>query len=287
MFRISLLLWLVAIAALNLVFLKYSESVIDLSPKFAGIIGLMPLFDLFVLSLYLALTRRFRFALVRRTVRKNIIDSAAIVSGAILVLGTASCLLFPEVVLQLVNLLFSPVDQWIRYRNHRPNKGLPHRGVPWTAHVRAADPLDVRPRLHPQPVQARNHAARGHITATLAWRRRNKEAPPAICRSQGLGTSDFTEGFHLGRNRCPAGIGVGRNRCPAGIGVDSSFRIVLREWTTGVGGPASTARNRCSASRFRLGVATDASVVPPMAMPLRDLAARRVPDRRARDPGEG
>jgi hypothetical protein len=47
MFRISLLLWLIALAALNLTLLKYTEAVIDLSPKFAGLIGLMPLFDLF------------------------------------------------------------------------------------------------------------------------------------------------------------------------------------------------------------------------------------------------
>ena len=120
MFRMSLLLWLVALAALNLTLLRYSEAVIDLSPKFAGIIGLMPLFDLFVLSLYLALTTRFRFALVRRTVRKNIIDSAAMVSGAILVPGTASCLLFHEIVLELVQLPFSPIDHWIRVSESSP-----------------------------------------------------------------------------------------------------------------------------------------------------------------------
>jgi hypothetical protein len=114
MFRISHLLWLIALAALNLTLLRYSEAVIDLSPKFAGLIGLTPLFDLFALSLYLALTRRFRFALVRRTVRKNIADSAAMVSGAILVLGTALCLLFHEVVLQLIELLFSPFNLWVK-----------------------------------------------------------------------------------------------------------------------------------------------------------------------------
>jgi hypothetical protein len=74
----------------------------------------------FALSLYLALTRRFRFALVRRSVRKNIVDSAAMASGAILVLGTTSCLLFPEVVLQLVDLLFSPFDQWIKVSESSP-----------------------------------------------------------------------------------------------------------------------------------------------------------------------
>jgi hypothetical protein len=120
MFRISLLLWLIALAALNLTLLKYSEAVIEFSPKFAGLIGLMPLFDLFALSLYLALTRRFRFALVRRPVRKNIIDSAATMSGAILVLGTTSCLLFPEVVLQLADLLFSPLDQWMKVSETSP-----------------------------------------------------------------------------------------------------------------------------------------------------------------------
>jgi hypothetical protein len=114
MFRISLLLWLVALAALNFTLLRYAEVVIDLSPKFAGLIGLVPPFDLFAMSLYVALTRRFRFALVRRQARKNIIDSAAMVSGAILVLGTMSCLLFHEVVLELVQLPFSPVERWIR-----------------------------------------------------------------------------------------------------------------------------------------------------------------------------
>jgi hypothetical protein len=116
MFRISLLLWLITLAALNLTLLKYSEAVIELSQKFAGLIGLMPLFDLFALSLYLALTRRFHFALVRR----NIVDSAAMVSGAILVLGTTSCLLFFEVVLQLVDLPFSSLLQWIEVSKSSP-----------------------------------------------------------------------------------------------------------------------------------------------------------------------
>jgi hypothetical protein len=120
MYRISLLLWLIARAALNLTLLKYSEAVINLSPKFAGLIGLSPLFDLFALSLYLALTRRFRFALVRREMRKNFVDSAAMVSGAILVLGTMSCLLFPEVVLQLADLLLSPFHQWIQMSDSSP-----------------------------------------------------------------------------------------------------------------------------------------------------------------------
>jgi hypothetical protein len=112
MFRISLLLWLIALAALNLTVLRYSEAIINLSPKFAGLIGLMPLFDLSALSLYLVLTRRFRFALVRRTVRKHLVDSAATVSGVILGLGMTACLLFPEVVLPLIEVLFSPFDPW-------------------------------------------------------------------------------------------------------------------------------------------------------------------------------
>ena len=87
MFRISLLLWLIALAALNLTVLKYSEPIIELSPKFAGLIGLMPLFDLFAVSLYLALTARFRFALIRRQMRRSLMGSTAAGSGAILALG--------------------------------------------------------------------------------------------------------------------------------------------------------------------------------------------------------
>jgi hypothetical protein len=94
--------------------------VIDLSPKFAGLIGLMPLFDLFALSLYLALTRRYRFALLRREMRKNMVDSAAMVSGAILGVSTMSCLLFPEVILKLMEPLFSPFDQWIKVSGSSP-----------------------------------------------------------------------------------------------------------------------------------------------------------------------
>jgi hypothetical protein len=120
MFRISDLLWLIALAALNLTLLKYFEPVIGLSPKFAGIIGLMPLFDLFALSLYVALTRRFRVTLVRRQVHRSLVDSVATLSGAILVLGTMSCLLFPEVVLLLVDLLFSPLDRWIGVSKSSP-----------------------------------------------------------------------------------------------------------------------------------------------------------------------
>jgi hypothetical protein len=119
MFRISLLLWLIALAALNLTVLKYSEAVIDLSPKLAVLIGLMPLFDLFALSLYLALTRRFRFALVRRMMQQNMVDSAAMVSGAILVLGTTSCLLFSEVMFHLLELLF-PSHLWTEVSNSSP-----------------------------------------------------------------------------------------------------------------------------------------------------------------------
>ncbi len=120
MYRISLLLWLVALAALNLTLLRYSEAVIDLSPKFAGLIGLMPLFDLFALSLYLTLTRRFRFALVRRQVPGSFMGSVAVASGAILALGTLSSLLFPEVVLQLLDVLYTPVDPRIGVSTSSP-----------------------------------------------------------------------------------------------------------------------------------------------------------------------
>ena len=121
MFRISLLLWLIALAALNLTVLRYSETIIDFSPKFAGLIGLTPLFDLFALSLYLSLTRRFRFALVRRTVARSLVDSIATLSGVILVLGATFCLLFFEIILGLVELGFSPFDQWIKVSESSPD----------------------------------------------------------------------------------------------------------------------------------------------------------------------
>lgn len=125
MFRISFLLWLIVLAALNLVLLRYGEAVVQLSPKFPGLIGLMPLFDLFVLSLSLALTARFRIALVRRPVPGRTIDSIAVVSGAVLALGMLGCLLFPEVVLYLLDFLFSPFEKWIGVSSSAPEtRGL-------------------------------------------------------------------------------------------------------------------------------------------------------------------
>jgi hypothetical protein len=120
MFRISLLLWLIALAALNLTILRYCDAIIGDSPKLAGLIGLMPLFDFSALSLSIALTRRFRFALVRREVSKSIVDSAAVVSGTVLALATLSCLLFPEIILQMLERLYTPFDAWVGVSTSSP-----------------------------------------------------------------------------------------------------------------------------------------------------------------------
>jgi hypothetical protein len=120
MFRISLLLWLIALAALNLTLLKYCEAVVHFSPRLVGLYGLMPLFDFFTLSVYLAFTRRFRLALVRRQPRKRFVNSAAVVSGTILALGTLLCVFFPVAVLQLLELLFSPLLRSSELSNSTP-----------------------------------------------------------------------------------------------------------------------------------------------------------------------
>jgi hypothetical protein len=120
MSRISVLLWLIAFAALNLALLRYAEAVIDLGPKFVGLVGLWPLFDVFAVSLCVALTRRFRFALARREVRKSVVDSVAMMSGAILVMGTTMCLLFPEVALQPVELLYPWFDRRVGLSKSTP-----------------------------------------------------------------------------------------------------------------------------------------------------------------------
>src|SRR5262249_25461052 len=112
MFRISLLLWLIALAALNLTVFRYSEALINISPKLAGLIGLMPLFDFFFVSVYLALTRKFRFGLSRRSVRKSILESIAAVSWAILIVATMSCLLLIEVVPVPIDTLSAPYYRW-------------------------------------------------------------------------------------------------------------------------------------------------------------------------------
>jgi hypothetical protein len=113
MFRVSLLLWLVALAALNLFLLKHCETLIEIVPAFAGLIVLVPLFGFFALSAHAALSGRFCFALVRRQVRERFADSAAVVSGVFLALATSACLLLPGVFLRLMDLLFSPVERGI------------------------------------------------------------------------------------------------------------------------------------------------------------------------------
>lgn len=120
MIRISLLLWLIALAALNLTLLKYCEPVVQFSPRLIGFYGLMPLFDFFALSVYLALTGRYRFALIRRQTRKRFADSIAVMSGAILASKTLLCLFFPVAVLQLFGALFSPLFQWLEVESLAP-----------------------------------------------------------------------------------------------------------------------------------------------------------------------
>jgi hypothetical protein len=48
------------------------------------------------------------------------VGSTAVASGAILALGALSCLLFPEVVLRLLDVLYTPIDQWIGVSSSSP-----------------------------------------------------------------------------------------------------------------------------------------------------------------------
>ncbi len=68
MFRVSIagLLWLIVLAALNFAVLRYFEYFVrKVEQPIVPLLGLMPLFDAFLISFYAAVTSQYRFALVR------------------------------------------------------------------------------------------------------------------------------------------------------------------------------------------------------------------------------
>ena len=58
--------------------------------------------------------------MVRRQVQGSLGSSVAVASGVILTLATLLCLLFPEVVLQLLDVLYTPIDQRLGLSNSVP-----------------------------------------------------------------------------------------------------------------------------------------------------------------------
>ena len=109
MFRISFLLWVVVLAAFNFVVLRHFKQLENAGNQVMILIGLMPLFDLFILASYLAVTKRYRFSLVECDVPRRLTPLIAAWSGGFLLLGTMLCLVATEGILHLIEFFFTPI----------------------------------------------------------------------------------------------------------------------------------------------------------------------------------
>jgi hypothetical protein len=110
MFRLSIagILWLIVLAALNFAVLRYFEYFVQEGGEpIVPLLGLMPLFDAFLISFYAAVTKQYRFGLVRRAGRGGFAKSLAVTTGVLLALCMFLCFATPR---GIVNLLEASFD---------------------------------------------------------------------------------------------------------------------------------------------------------------------------------
>ena len=112
MFRISIagILWLTALVAVNLTVLRYFEYLDKMDDPIILLIGLMPLFDGFLISLYAAVTRRYHFALKRRESRGHYVEVFALTTAMMLAVSTFLCVTATKTVLELLD---GPYNSWL------------------------------------------------------------------------------------------------------------------------------------------------------------------------------
>jgi hypothetical protein len=124
MFRVSIagLLWLVILAALNFAVLRYFELLAQGPEPITLLVGLMPLFDAFLISLYVALNKLYRFTLVRRESRSGFSGSLAITSGVMLAFCVFLSLAAPLEILGLISDLIQS-SPWLAELDQRRNGG--------------------------------------------------------------------------------------------------------------------------------------------------------------------
>jgi hypothetical protein len=127
MFRISIagVLWLIVLAALNFAVLRYFEYIADATGEpIVLLVGLMPLFDAFLISFYVAATKHYHFALVHRASRVGFAKLLAVTTGVMLALCIFLCFAAPRTI---VDLLGAPFDffRWLGiFRQPQTNKPL-------------------------------------------------------------------------------------------------------------------------------------------------------------------
>ena len=115
MFRISIagILWLVVLAALNFAVLRYFEYIQKSPEPIILLVGLMPLFDGFMISLYVAATRKYHFALRRRDRRGEFAGVFALTTAVMLAVSTFLCIVASQHILELMDSLFSSFIEWL------------------------------------------------------------------------------------------------------------------------------------------------------------------------------
>jgi hypothetical protein len=115
MFRLSIagILWLIVLAALNFAVLRYFEFLVNRGEDpVVLLVGLMPLFDAFLISFYAAANKRYRFMIMRRVSRGSFAGSFALTTGVTLALCMFLCIAARQHILELIEVLLEPFSKW-------------------------------------------------------------------------------------------------------------------------------------------------------------------------------
>jgi hypothetical protein len=125
MFRLSIagILWLIVLAALNFAVLRYYEYFDQVGGEpIIPLVGLMPLFDAFLISFYAAVTKQYRFGLVRRAGRGGFAKSLAVTTGVLMALCMFLCFAAPRGIMTLIDASFD-FPNWLLNFGQRVTEG--------------------------------------------------------------------------------------------------------------------------------------------------------------------
>jgi hypothetical protein len=126
MFRLSIasVLCLIALAALNFAILRSFEYLVSDGPgPIIPLAGLMPLFDVFLISSHAALTKRYRFTLIRRSDGRDFAKTFAMTSGVMLAFCIFLCFALTHGLLVLIEDLLMPFDKWLKNMGRQGDGG--------------------------------------------------------------------------------------------------------------------------------------------------------------------
>lgn len=127
MFRISFLVWLIVLAALNLAVLRsFGYLVADPEPVIS-LVGLMPLFDTLLVALYFVIAKRFRFAI--RKERGAFLETFGVTTAVILALATLISVAAPHRVLQLAEIALDAYQDDLKAFEQRGDNAMPVLGA--------------------------------------------------------------------------------------------------------------------------------------------------------------